>query len=84
MKPDGKMVVVSFHSLEDGLVKRFFREKSGGADRGSRYMPQLEGERSVFELLGRKAVKPSEREVAENARSRSARLRAARYVGGGA
>ncbi|MEM7651187.1 MAG: 16S rRNA (cytosine(1402)-N(4))-methyltransferase RsmH [Pseudomonadota bacterium] len=81
LKPDGKMVVVSFHSLEDSIVKRFFREKSGG-EGISRHMPELESDSAVFELLSRKALKPSEKEVAENARSRSARLRAAKYLGG--
>ncbi len=82
LKPDGRMVVVSFHSLEDGLVKRFFRQKSGG-ESVSRYQPVTE-QKVSFELLSRKAVKPSDEEVAENARSRSARLRAAKYVGGAA
>jgi len=82
LKPDGIMVVVSFHSLEDGLVKRFFREQSGG-ESVSRYMPQIEALPAKFELLSRKAAKPSEGEIAENARSRSARLRAARFIGGG-
>ncbi len=81
LKPNGNMVVVSFHSLEDGLVKRFFREKSGG-ESVSRYMPQTQEAPVIFDLLSRKAVKPSPEEVAENARSRSARLRAARYTGG--
>ena len=81
LKPGGKMVVVSFHSLEDGLVKHFFREKSGG-DGGSRHLPEMESTTTVFDLSTRKALKPSEEEIAENARSRSARLRAAQYIGG--
>ena len=80
LKPGGKMVVVSFHSLEDGLVKHFFREKSGG-EAGSRHLPEVESVPAIFNLLTRKALKPSEKEVAENARSRSARLRAAEYLG---
>ena len=81
LKTDGKMVVVSFHSLEDSLVKRFFREQSGG-ESVSRYLPQTENAPVKFDLLTRKAVKPSAEEIAENARSRSARLRAAQYIGG--
>ncbi len=81
LKPDGRMVVVAFHSLEDGLVKRFLREKSGG-ESVSRYQPQKQAAAPEFELLTRKALKPSKEELAENSRSRSARLRAARYVGG--
>ena len=80
LKPGGRMVVVSFHSLEDGLVKRFFREQSGG-EAVSRHLPQAQGA-PKFELLTRKAVKPSEKEVRENSRSRSARLRAVKYLGG--
>ena len=81
LKPGGKMVVVSFHSLEDSLVKRFFKSKSGG-EGVSRHVPQHDEVPASFELLSRKAVKPSDDEVAENARSRSARLRGARYIGG--
>lgn len=77
---NGRMVVVSFHSLEDSAVKRFFRKKSGG-ESVSRYQPVTEQD-VAFELLTRKAVKPTDKEIAENARSRSARLRAAKYIGG--
>ena len=80
LKPGGKMVVVSFHSLEDGLVKHFFREKSGGKA-GSRHLPEMEPAPAIFDLVTRKALKPSDKEIAENARSRSARLRAAEYLG---
>jgi len=55
LKPGGKMVVVSFHSLEDGLVKRFFRAKAGG-ENVSRYQPQVEKEPATFEVLTRKAI----------------------------
>lgn len=81
LKPDGQMVVVSFHSLEDGLVKRFFREKTGG-EGVSRYQPPIEAAPSTFSLATKKATKPSKTEIEENARSRSARLRAAKYIGG--
>lgn len=81
LKTSGKMVVVSFHSLEDGLVKRFFRAQSGG-ESVSRYMPQVDSAPAKFSLLTRKAEKPTAQEIAENSRSRSARLRAAEYIGG--
>ena len=81
LKPDGRLVVVSFHSLEDGMVKRFLRDKSGEGG-GSRHMPQIKTSPKIFDSLQRKAVKPSDAELSENSRSRSARLRAARYVGG--
>lgn len=82
LSANGRVVVVSFHSLEDSAVKRFFRKKSGG-ESVSRYQPVTEQD-VAFELLTRKAVKPTDKEITENARSRSARLRAAKYIGGAA
>jgi len=82
LSANGRMVVVSFHSLEDSAVKRFFRKKSGG-ESVSRYQPVTEQD-VAFELLTRKAVKPTDTEISENARSRSARLRTAKYIGGAA
>jgi len=76
LKQDGRLVVVSFHSLEDGRVKRFLREKEGG-DQGSRHLPQVKSSPKIFKPIKKKAIKPSDKEVSENARSRSARLRAA-------
>jgi 16S rRNA (cytosine1402-N4)-methyltransferase len=61
LKPGGRLVVVSFHSLEDGRVKRAFRDW---------------GRSEGFERLTRRAVKPTEDEIRRNAASRSARLRA--------
>jgi 16S rRNA (cytosine1402-N4)-methyltransferase len=75
--PGGRLVVVTFHSLEDRLVKRFFRERSGGMGGGSRYMPErAQGPDATFDLISRKAIEPSEDEISTNPRSRSARLRA--------
>jgi 16S rRNA (cytosine1402-N4)-methyltransferase len=72
----GRLAVVSFHSLEDGMVKRFLREKEGG-EQGSRHLPQVKMVPPTFRPVKKKAIKPSEKEVSENPRSRSARLRAA-------
>lgn len=81
LKPGGRMVVVSFHSLEDGLVKAFFREQSGARARMNKYLPEAAaGKKPVFEILTRKALTPSEKECAENPRSRSAKLRAVQKV----
>jgi 16S rRNA (cytosine1402-N4)-methyltransferase len=82
LNPGGRMIVVSFHSLEDGAVKKFFRTKSGNDPQGSRYLPDI-GKKNiaVFDLSSKKAVKPSDKEIGENPRSRSARLRMAMMKG---
>ncbi|MBN36582.1 MAG: 16S rRNA (cytosine(1402)-N(4))-methyltransferase [Rhodospirillaceae bacterium] len=78
LREGGRLVVVAFHSLEDRIVKRFLAERSGQTARPSRHAPPVfDARRPTFELLERKAVKPTDLEVAENARARSARLRAA-------
>ena len=77
LKPGGRLAVVSFHSLEDRLVKRFFRERSGGTPGGSRHRPVVTDPNApTFEQVA-KPVSPSERELAVNPRARSARLRSA-------
>ncbi len=75
LKPGGRLAVVTFHSLEDRIVKRFFRDRSGGNPAGSRHRPVLvDPIEPTFEKIA-KPVSPSERELAGNPRSRSARLR---------
>ena len=74
LKPGGKLAVVTFHSIEDRMVKRFFAEKSGGGGGGSRYAPEIT-RAAQFEVKSRKPIGPDERELAENPRSRSAKLR---------
>ena len=77
LKPGGRLAVVTFHSLEDRIVKRFFRERSGGTPAGSRHRPVLAASNEpTFEKVA-KPVSPTERELAGNPRSRSARLRSA-------
>ena len=77
LSPGGRLAVVTFHSLEDRIVKRFFRERSGGTPAGSRHRPVLvDPNEPTFERVA-KPVSPSERELAANPRSRSARLRSA-------
>jgi 16S rRNA (cytosine1402-N4)-methyltransferase len=77
LAPGGRLAVVTFHSLEDRIVKHFFRERSGGTPAGSRHRPELTDPREpTFEQVA-KPVSPTERELAANPRSRSARLRSA-------
>jgi 16S rRNA (cytosine1402-N4)-methyltransferase len=73
----GRLVVVSFHSLEDRQVKEFLRERSAAAPRGSRHRPAAPRPEPSFRLLARKPVTPGAIEIARNPRARSARLRAA-------
>jgi 16S rRNA (cytosine1402-N4)-methyltransferase len=78
LKPGGRLAIVTFHSLEDRMVKRFLRERSGGTPSGSRHLPQANAEAAPsFEAVGR-GVKASEAELARNPRARSATLRTAR------
>jgi 16S rRNA (cytosine1402-N4)-methyltransferase len=75
LKPEGRLVVVSFHSLEDRMVKRFLTERSTTAPRASRHAPAGAPARPAnFNLLPRR--KPSAEELANNIRARSATLRA--------
>lgn len=75
LKPGGRLVVVSFHSLEDRIVKRFFLDRSGKAS-GSRHMPMVAERETVFTLIGKQPVMADEAECEANPRSRSAKLRA--------
>ena len=78
LAPGGLLAVVSFHSVEDRMVKRFMQIRGGRAGQGSRHAAQVAEEAPAFELVTRKPVEPDEAEVAANPRARSARLRVAR------
>ena len=78
LKPDGILAVVSFHSLEDRIVKRFLTTRSQHAARPSRHLPLANGAAPSFDLIARKAVLPSKEECRINSRARSAKLRIAR------
>lgn len=78
LKPGGRLAVVTFHSLEDRVVKQFLRRRSGAEGAGSRHIPVVAtaGPAPTFAKVD-KAVRPSDAEVNRNSRARSATLRAA-------
>ncbi|HTK33914.1 MAG TPA: 16S rRNA (cytosine(1402)-N(4))-methyltransferase RsmH [Caulobacteraceae bacterium] len=77
LAPGGRLVVVTFHSLEDRIVKGYFAERAGKTPAGSRHRPPAaRGPEPSFELLFNGARAPTEAEVAANPRARSAKLRA--------
>ena len=77
LKPGGLLAVVTFHSLEDRIVKRFFQLASGQESNANRYAPATTQAVARFDLTTR-AIGPDDRELAENPRARSAKLRVAR------
>jgi 16S rRNA (cytosine1402-N4)-methyltransferase len=81
LRPGGRLAVISFHSLEDRVVKRFLREKERGCVCPPDFPICVCGKEPELRALGRKAVRPSSREVAANPRAASARLRAAVRTG---
>jgi 16S rRNA (cytosine1402-N4)-methyltransferase len=66
LKPEGLLLCISFHSLEDRIVKQFFKEK---ADEGK------------LEIITKRVVVPTSEEISKNPSSRSAKLRVARFIG---
>ena len=82
LKPQGRLVVVTFHSLEDRVVKKFLRRRADKARAGSRYLPpetaqagQASSREPSFSQYKRSVIKPSQAEINVNSRSRSAKLR---------
>ncbi|MEZ0283171.1 16S rRNA (cytosine(1402)-N(4))-methyltransferase RsmH [Methyloceanibacter sp.] len=78
LAPNGRLAVVTFHSLEDRIAKRFFAARSMPAPKGSRHLPEKGGSNFLpsFRLLNRRPLSPSKDEIRLNPRARSARLRA--------
>lgn len=79
LAPSGRLAVVTFHSLEDRIVKRFFTERTGREAGTSRHLPpqKVKSEAPSFRFVNARALTPSQGELDANPRSRSARLRAA-------
>ena len=81
LAPDGVLAIVSFHSLEDRIVKNFLNAKSGKLPAPSRHRPDIRAEQpAIYALTPRKPLLPSDAEIAVNVRARSAKLRVARRL----
>jgi 16S rRNA (cytosine1402-N4)-methyltransferase len=77
LKPGGQLAVVTFHSVEDRMAKRFLQARSGNNANANRYAPETTQVTPAFRIDKRKAIGPDDQELAENPRSRSAKLRVA-------
>lgn len=77
LQPGGRLAVVSFHSLEDRIVKQFLAQRFGRVPQASRHVPERAAEPALFRAAGRSPVVPTDEEVRRNPRARSAKLRAA-------
>ena len=76
LKPGGKILIVSFHSIEDKIIKYFFKNFSKNRSKPSRYLPEDNPDAFyIFEKYNKKIIKPSSRELSINNPSRSAKLR---------
>ena len=82
LKAGGRMAIVSFHSLEDRIVKTFMQEKSGKTANPSRYMPVVEKQAATLKTITKKPILPTDSETKFNPRARSARLRVAEKAEG--
>jgi 16S rRNA (cytosine1402-N4)-methyltransferase len=76
LRPGGRLVVVTFHSLEDRIVKQFLADRSLGSS-GSRHLPLVAAKPQMFELISKGAATADDAECAANPRARSAKMRAA-------
>lgn len=87
LAPGGRLAVVSFHSLEDRLVKGFLRGRAEEGPRPSRHLPEArraDPRRPGWRLVTRRPIEPGETEIARNPRARSAKLRVGERTGGAA
>ncbi|MEE4187731.1 MAG: 16S rRNA (cytosine(1402)-N(4))-methyltransferase RsmH [Roseobacter sp.] len=77
LKPGGQLAVVTFHSVEDRMVKRFLTARAGAQGNANRFAPEVERAAPAFTLRSRKAIAADAAEIAANPRARSAKLRVA-------
>ncbi len=80
LKPGGFLAVVTFHSLEDRIVKRFIQTRSGAGPRPNRFQPEEQAEAPRFAQVSRRAITADDEELSRNPRARSAKLRVARRL----
>ena len=81
LAPKGKLIIVSFQSLEDKIVKDFFSHESGKRWRSSRHYPELADNGPItFKIITKKPIRPNENELLFNSRSRSAKLRVGQKI----
>lgn len=81
LAPGGKLAVVTFHSIEDRMVKRFLTARAGAGGNANRFAPEVARDAPAFTLKSRKAIAPTAAEIDANPRARSARLRMAERTG---
>ncbi len=78
LKPGGALAVVTFHSIEDRIVKRFLQDRASAGGGGSRHAPEAAKREPTFVLTPKRAIAPEAAEIEANPRARSAKLRVAR------
>jgi 16S rRNA (cytosine1402-N4)-methyltransferase len=77
LRPGGKLAVVTFHSVEDRMVKRFLTARAGAGGNANRFAPEMAQDAPQFEMKSRKAIGADAEELDQNPRARSAKLRVA-------
>ena len=77
LKPGGKLIVISFHSIEDKIVKFYFKNYSKNHSRSNKYLPEKINSLHLFDEYKNKIIRATSKEIKRNPRSRSAKLRVA-------